>query len=407
MDIHEVQRLQTDLLQKIAQGAGVPGIVKSLAKATNSPVVVTNEFYKVLASSHVDYPRHSFVRSYLTGTEKNPRLCQIKLGSKVNEAYVFPNYINNETLGFLFILNETADSADIQAWGEVASLVLTVQLGRDKEFLVSEKRYIDAFLFDLLYGNIESGEDIIARGELWGWDLSRTQYVLVFELDDYDYFSGDKNLIEILFDIVQSVMNEMGEKPILTKKKGEVIAILFMSKESKHDQREYTKLLVDKIKSLVEHKIPSKVLRLGIGRIYKDAKELFRSYQEAKVALELGKLMDSRLRTPFFIKLGLARILYNHDRQELAELYKETLGELERHDLKNNTDLMKTLETFLAHRCDLKETAKVSFVHPNTLRYRLKKIQEILDVDLDDFDTKLDLMVALKIKFLKASEIHE
>ncbi|EHQ88538.1 PucR family transcriptional regulator [Desulfosporosinus youngiae] len=407
MDIYEVQRVQSDLLKIVAEGAGVTGIAEALIKVTEAPVVVTNEFYKVLASSHEDYPRNSFVRSSTIGTEKNPGLCQVSLGSKMNQAYVFPSFIKNELLGFLFVFSETPNSADIQTLGEAVSLVLAVQLAKEKEFSLTEKTYIDAFMFDLLYGNIESGEDIISRGELWGWDLSRPQCVIVFELDDYDYFSGDRKLLEVLFDSVQAVMNEMSEKPILTKKKGEVIAILFKSKDSKQEQREYTKLLVDKIKSLVQHRIPSKVLRLGIGRIYKNAKDVFRSYQEAKVALELGKLMDSRLQTPFFIKLGLARILYNHDRHELAELYKETLGELERYDLQHNTDFMKTLETFLAHRCDLKETAKVSFVHPNTLRYRLKKIEEILDVDLDDFDTKLNLMVAFKIKFLKKAELDK
>ncbi|MCB8814983.1 PucR family transcriptional regulator [Desulfosporosinus shakirovi] len=407
MDIHEVQRLQSDLLKIIAEGSGVAGIVEALAKVIETPVIVTNEFHKILASTHKDYPRYSFIRSSNIGSEKSPELYQINLGSNMNEAYQFPSFIKNKTLGFLIIFNEGLDSMSIKSLGESASLVLAVQLAKEKEFSLSEKRYIDAFLFDLLYGNIESGEDIIARGELWGWDLSRPQFVLVFELENYDYFSGDRDLLEMLFDSVQSVMNELSEKTILTKKKGEVIAILFRSKDSQREQSEYTKLLADKIKSLVQERIPSKVLRLGIGRIYKNPKDIFRSFQEAKVALELGRLMDSRLRTPFFTKLGVARILYNHDRHELAELYKETLGELERYDLVNNSDFMKTLETFLAHRCDLKETAKVSYVHPNTLRYRLKKIQEILDVNLDDFDTKLDLMVAFKIKFLKASEIDK
>ncbi|AFQ43448.1 PucR family transcriptional regulator [Desulfosporosinus meridiei] len=409
MDIHGVQKLQSGLLRIIAEGAGVADIAEALTKVIDAPVIVTNEFHKIIASTHEAYPRHSFIRSNQIERSNNPGLCRINLGSNINEAYSFPSYIKNETLGFLYIIEEKADSdsTTIQRVGEAASLVFAVQLAKEKEFSLSEKRYIDAFLFDLLYGNMESGKDIISRGELWGWDLSQPQCVLVFEFDDYDYFSGDKELIEVLFDSVQSVMNELGEKPVLTKKKGEVIAILFKSKDSYQEQSDYTKLLTDKVKNLVQTRIPSRTLRLGIGRIYKNPKEIFRSYQEAKVALELGKLMDSRLRTPFFDKLGVTKILYNHDRQELAELYKETLGDLERYDLVQKTDLLKTLETFLANRCDLKETAKVSYVHPNTLRYRLKKIEEILAINLDDFDTKLDLMVAFKIKYLKASEIEK
>lgn len=404
MDIHELQRFQTDLLTTVAEGGGVTGIAGVLAETTAAGVIVTNEFHKVLASTHKDYPGNSYLKYCYLEPSENSGLCQITLDDRICEAYQFPSYRKNELLGYLYILSEAGDIRLARDLGKTAALALAIQLVKEKEFALSEKRYIDAFLFDLLYGNMDSGKDIIARGKLWGWDLSRPQCVLVFELDDYDYFAGDKDALEILLDSVRAGMNELGEKSILTKRKREVISILFKSKDSVKAQNEYTKLVIEKISNQVRQRIPGRGLRLGVGRIYNNAKDIFRSYQEAKVALELGKLMDSRFSTPFFAKLGLSRILYNHDRQELAELYKETLGELERYDLVQKADLMKTLETYLAYRCDLRDTARVIFVHPNTLRYRLKQIQEILDVDLNDFDTKLNLMVAFKIKFIKAAE---
>ena len=61
---------------------------------------------------------------------------------------------------------------------------------------------------------------------------------------------------------------------------------------------------------------------------------------------------------------------------------------------------METLEAYINHGCDLKATAKALFLHPNSLRYRLKKIEEVLERDLEDLETKVDLVVAFKIKKL-------
>ena len=122
------------------------------------------------------------------------------------------------------------------------------------------------------------------------------------------------------------------------------------------------------------------------------------------MALKLGRLKSYKEKEkeniPFFKELGLTRILYNHDKQELAEFYWETLGELDHYALAQNSELMDTLEKYLTYRGDLKETAQALFLHPNTLRYRLKKIEEILDVNLEELDTKLSLLTAFKIKYL-------
>ena len=124
------------------------------------------------------------------------------------------------------------------------------------------------------------------------------------------------------------------------------------------------------------------------------------SYQEAKVALILGRILNITDTVPDFSDLGLTRILYNQDHQVLQEFYRETLGDLEKYDSEQKSDFVNTLEKYLNYKCELKAAADALFLHPNTLRYRLKKIEEILDVNLDYMDTKLNLLAAFKITYL-------
>jgi DNA-binding PucR family transcriptional regulator len=63
---------------------------------------------------------------------------------------------------------------------------------------------------------------------------------------------------------------------------------------------------------------------------------------------------------------------------------------------------METLETFYNNNSDISQTAEQLFIHPNTLRKRLKKIESILNIDLNQIDDLLNIFVDLKVmKMLK------
>lgn len=211
-------------------------------------------------------------------------------------------------------------------------------------------------------------------------------------------------MILLINDLVQSITIQILERPIILAKRDQVISILPVEKPTRREEKAFLKMFVDKVNQEIRQRLEGRTVRAGIGRVYASAGELFRSYQEAKVAIELGYMMDSDRGTPFFSELGLERLLHNHDQQELTEFHNEVLGGLDKLERTLKDELLGTLEKYLFNQCNLKATANMLFLHPNTLRYRLKKAEEILELDLEDFDTKLNLITALKIKHLKKSE---
>jgi len=392
--------VQSELLEIAAQGIGLKGIATRLAELIEKQIVITNPTFRVLASSaNAPFREKEFLAFAVEKPETGTGILQGAAG-KVGALMVSIKSAA-ETLGFLFILHPGDSPSELADLGKRASLVLGLVLDKQHELtrLVHSQR--ENFIFDLLYGNIESNEEIITRGEILGWNMNRPHGVIVFEIDQYEHFSEDRRLAELLHDIVKDVLHDLKEQGITMQKKGEVVVILPMTRESRRAQRAFIKFLINKVNAQLREKMGERVVRVGVGRHYESPNEIFRSYQEAKVALELGSLMHSQVRTPFFVELGLARIIYNHDKQELIEFYRETLGDLERYDQSQKGDLMETLEKFLIHNGNLKETADAIFLHPNTLRYRLKKIEEILEVNLDDLDTMLNLKTAFQIKYLK------
>ena len=70
---------------------------------------------------------------------------------------------------------------------------------------------------------------------------------------------------------------------------------------------------------------------------------------------------------------------------------------LKEHDQENNTPYFETLRQYLLLERDIPKTAEMLIIHRSTLLYRLKKIQSIINLDLEDPWQRLQLMLSLWI----------
>lgn len=400
MQSKELLAFQTSLLKELIANNELGGLVEKLSYSVGYPVVVTNSSYRIIITAGL---KQRILSNYLqVFPSKSANYHMLKISEEeTDQGFVFPIKSKHENLGFLVFLCDQTEHEKIIKYAAIATDICAISLLKQAQINLAERQLKDPFVFDLLYGNMNSDEDIINRGKLWGWELEKPHCVVVFELNEYEQYTSDKQIALDLLDIVESELAKMEQAPIVFRKRGEVTAILGLDIKRAQERKAYINILVRKVLALAEELYPDRVISVGSGRTYLKPSDIFRSYQEAKVALELGRIMNIRSKTPFFRDLGLARILYNHDQQELAEFYKDNIGELIRYDQEQNTEFVQTLESFFLNRCDLKAAADDLFLHPNTLRYRLKKIEEILEINLNDIDTKLDLMTTFKIKHIK------
>ncbi|NLL88158.1 MAG: PucR family transcriptional regulator [Firmicutes bacterium] len=81
----------------------------------------------------------------------------------------------------------------------------------------------------------------------------------------------------------------------------------------------------------------------------------------------------------------------------------ELLGDLVENDRNKKTDFIQTLKIFLRHNCNLKKAAEELFIHYNTLRYRIAKIEEITGLNLDCAEQRFCLQVALRLLKMEAA----
>ena len=135
---------------------------------------------------------------------------------------------------------------------------------------------------------------------------------------------------------------------------------------------------------------------VGIGTTVTGIKDLARSFKEAQVALEVGKVFDTEKPIVSYENLGIARLIYQLPTtlcdMFLREVFKR--GSIENLD----QETLFTIQRFFENNLNVSETSRKLFVHRNTLVYRLEKIKKLTGLDLREFDDAIVFKVALMVK---------
>jgi hypothetical protein len=148
----------------------------------------------------------------------------------------------------------------------------------------------------------------------------------------------------------------------------------------------------------LERLLPAACVTVGIGGPCRDVTELPRSYTQARRAVETARRFGRRGQVTAFEDLGIYRLLYQvADPVELRSFADQVLGPLVAYDRKHRADLVRSLAAYLRHHGNLQHAARALVVHPNTVSYRLQRIQAITGLDLQDSEDRLVAEVALKI----------
>jgi len=132
----------------------------------------------------------------------------------------------------------------------------------------------------------------------------------------------------------------------------------------------------------------------GIGKSTKSVRCIYKSYQQAEAICRLREnhiLEDQQF---FYSDLGIYKLLMSvDDKDVLKEYYDKTILPLKEYDAANDSDLAKTLHSYLKHNGSVMETASELYIHRNTVNYKLNRIEELLHMDLSSLDTRSQLWI--------------
>lgn len=136
-------------------------------------------------------------------------------------------------------------------------------------------------------------------------------------------------------------------------------------------------------------------VRVSYGTIVAELKDLSKSYKEAKMGLEVGKIFYQQRNIIAYDTLGIGRLIYqlpvNLCRMFIQEIFGDDIPE----DLDEET--LMTVNKFFENNLNVSETSRQIYVHRNTLVYRIEKLRAATGLDIRVFDDALTLKIALMV----------
>jgi len=157
---------------------------------------------------------------------------------------------------------------------------------------------------------------------------------------------------------------------------------------------------MDEIKKFISRIICLKEsICYGVGKCTKSIRCLYKSYKQAISVQKLqvkGKIDRNMI---YYTEMGIYKLLMGIDDKEiLDDHYEQTILPLTKYDQEHHSDLTAVLSCYLKHNGSVKETAAVLYTHRNSVNYKLRKISELLQMDLSTLHTRMILEIGFMLQ---------
>ena len=296
--------------------------------------------------------------------------------SQVLQGYQFFKVFDDHQLEYVILAK--GDSDDVYMVGKLAAFQIQNLLVAYKE------RYDkDNFIKNLLLDNLLL-VDIYNRAKKLHIETSVNRVVFLIETKD----EKDSNALETVKGLFagksRDFITQVDEKNIILVKE-------LKEEEGYEDMEKTANVILDMLNTEAMISV-----HVSFGTIVNEIKDVSRSYKEAKMALDVGKIFYSDQNVIAYSSLGIGRLIYQLSMSHCKMFIKEIFGGQNPDDFDEET--LTTINKFFENSLNVSETSRQLFIHRNTLVYRLDKIQKNTGLDLRVFDDAITFKIALMVR---------
>jgi sugar diacid utilization regulator len=284
---------------------------------------------------------------------------------------------------------------------------------RQLEEQITHTNSVKTFFDDLLSGNPIGKESLNRQASLLGCDLTRPHATMIIEIvqveenNEPEAPQSDKHQLLTYQHAVRRVKQHIQKSSpgsLVDERENRILGIVPVGKDTT------TQHLKAWLGGLLHRIQDEQRVRMfaGAGNLCHDVHDYRRGFIEAEEALQVGRCLNQEASYIDFNDLGVYRYIYPFARNNsLSDPYLEHITALARYDQQHKkSELLNTLETYLEHGGNVKEASKCLDIHRNTLLQRLERIQTLCTVNLDQYNTRLQLHVALMVHKVLITRAH-
>ena len=306
--------------------------------------------------------------------------------SQVIQGFQFFKIYDEHQLEYILIAN--GGSEDVYMVGKIAAFQI-------QNLLVAYKERFDKdnFIKNLLLDNLLL-VDIYNRAKKLHIDTEVKRVIFIVETSHERDISALDSLRSVLGGKSRDFITAVDEKNIIVVKE-------LGANDGYPEMDKTAHEILDLLKSEGEENV-----RIAYGTIVNDIKEVSKSYKEAKLALDVGKIFFDEKEVIAYSALGIGRLIYQLP-IPLCKMFIREIFEGKSPD-EFDEETLTTINKFFENSLNVSETSRQLYIHRNTLVYRLDKLQKSTGLDLRVFEDAITFKIALRVvKYMKYMETLE
>lgn len=323
-------------------------------------------------------------------------------GRTLSTVLIHPVQAGKDIFGYICIWELGGELRSLDAVAvEQAAVVMALQFNKQRAVREMERRFFNDFVWDILNGRIGSISDIQSRASVYGWNVQLPRVLIVVQVVNLveSDLSIDRNIRR-----QQRIDNAIMRDP-MAHRVGKFFAhlgsftVLFMeptsTESTKREACEFAERLLAKLR--IESGSEACTVNIGISRLSEDVSRFPAAFREAQEALQISVITGMGNKVIHYDDLGVYRILSRiSDFDELERFRDEKLGPLLAYDRRNGTNLLNTLNAIIEASGNLRQASEDLFIHYNTLRYRLERIEQLSGIKVDSWRVMIEVALAIK-----------
>lgn len=386
--------LHNQLAGLVLENSGLQKIISTIGQAIGLPISIEDKEFRVLAKTRVTGKNQQISSRELLGEHSNKGLMESFYSRRETAVYqtvgkngqpvrrcLTPIIAGKEILGFLAVdLNQTCLSQGQELILRDASVVIALVLLKQKVSVDNKKQLMKHLLDEWLFSNTMNEEQVLEWTIKLGITLDYPLSLIVLE------FEGGR--IGPINKCVNELRNAMPPNGVIGLHENKLVIILGNGEDAQ----------TEKMKNLLVTLLgqsPSSKWWLTLGVKSNSIIETRQNYNNASAANQIMKHLNKENTCFDYENLGAYGML-GIEPKRFIWFAKKVLGEVIEYDKKHKSELISTLKLYFKCNQNIQAASRQGFVNDGTLKYRLKRIQEIAELDLTNPEVTLQVQLALK-----------
>ncbi|MDA3129903.1 XylR N-terminal domain-containing protein [Aliibacillus thermotolerans] len=397
--LKNVSTINNKLTEEILKGKDLPAIMNLVYELTDTAILVESAEFKPIASGGLSQNEwkeinESFKEYIHCQKLKRKPFYQTEIISLENHTRLTsPVYLQGELNGYCSFICDLEDKEPhlLQMIIERISTICSLYLLNKRTELEAEERVKGRFLEQMIHGEYTK-EEIVRRSHFVGVDLFQDYYMVVVCIETlFDSYKKDLTFLEEVMNETSLYFQKQG-KSILTGQQGNHLVMLLLKQEV---EEEGIQKVCEHYLETFSKKYPSVSFRAGISMSSDEIEKASESYQEALTSVRMTSKTNNLMT---FESLGILGPLINsNNKKEVERMALYTLRPLgEKLEDHKNLELIKTLYSYLLNGGNLERTASDLSLSLSGLRYRIGKIEKVMEQDIKHPEVSYKLLLSIQ-----------